>query len=165
MKSVSDLELIFELHFDKIYKFFYFKTLSKEIAEDLTSETFLAFADKLKKEDIEDEKKYIYGIAKIIFTKYLRTKYKENNVNFSDSEQFENYVEKVNEAKSINLEDVALKFIDMLPLKQQEVIRLRLIEKASLSEIAQRLGKNMNYVKTTQKRGLKSLKKLIACTP
>lgn len=165
MKSVSDLELIFELHFDKIYKFFYFKTLSKEIAEDLTSETFLAFADKLKKEDIEDEKKYIYGIAKIIFTKYLRTKYKENIVHFEDTNQFENYVEKVNEARSVNLEDVALRFIDMLPLKQQEVIRLRLIEKASLSEIAERLGKNMNYVKTTQKRGLKSLKKLIACTP
>ncbi len=165
MRSEYDLELIFELHFDKIYKFFYFKTLSKEIAEDLTSETFLAFADKLKKIDIDDEKKYLYGIAKNIFTKFLKTKYKENIVHFEDIQQFENLVESVNSEKSLHMEEIALKFIDMLPAKQQQVIRLRLIEKASLSEITEKLGKNMNYVKTTQKRGLKNLKKIIACTP
>jgi RNA polymerase sigma factor (sigma-70 family) len=50
----------------------------------------------------------------------------------------------------------------LLPEKQRIVISLRLIEKLSLKEIAQELGKNMNYVKTTQKRAIKNLKEIFA---
>jgi DNA-directed RNA polymerase specialized sigma24 family protein len=39
---------------------------------------------------------------------------------------------------------------------------MRLIEKMSLDEICEKLGKNMNYVKTTQKRGIRNLKFLIS---
>jgi DNA-directed RNA polymerase specialized sigma24 family protein len=40
---LEDVEAIYELFSERIYKFFYFKFTSKQIAEDLTSETFMAF--------------------------------------------------------------------------------------------------------------------------
>ena len=59
-------------------------------------------------------------------------------------------------------EEILLSRLVLLPEKQRTVISLRLIEKLSLKEIAKRLDKNMNYVKTTQKRALKNLKEIFA---
>ena len=162
-----DIGLIYELHFTKIYKFFYYKVLSQEVAEDLTSQAFLTFADIVKKHKlIKDPNKIIYGIAKNLFMQYLKQKYR-SEIPFSViGHDFEDYVDKsVNEITSkVKLEDRALKYIEKLPEKQKDVIKLRLIEKLSLKEICTKLNRNMNYVKTTQKRGLKSLKILVETT-
>jgi hypothetical protein len=44
-------------------------------------------------------------------------------------------------------------------------MHMRLIEKMSITEIALALGKNNDYVKTNQKRGVQSLRNMLACTP
>lgn len=160
----SEIETIYEGFVDVLYKFFYYRVLSKEVAEDLTSETFIQFVKGLKEDkEIENLRAYLFGIAKIIFINYLRQKYKDA-IPFSQiSENFEDYiVETVKERdNSPSDEDMLLKFIDKVPPAQREVLRLRFLEKNTLSEICTILDKNMNYVKTTQKRALKSLKQLI----
>jgi DNA-directed RNA polymerase specialized sigma24 family protein len=50
----------------------------------------------------------------------------------------------------------------MLPDKQRAILMLRLVEKRSLSEICELTGKDMNYVRTTQKRGIARLRELVA---
>jgi RNA polymerase sigma-70 factor (ECF subfamily) len=162
--TVSEIETIYEGFFEVIYKFFYYRTLSKEIAEDLTSETFIQFVKGLKEgKEIENHRAYLFGIAKIIFTNYLRQKYKDS-IPFSQiSEDFEDYlVDTVKERDNApSNEDLLIKFLDRVPPAQREVLKLRFLEKNTLSEICTILKKNMNYVKTTQKRGLKSLRQLI----
>jgi RNA polymerase sigma factor (sigma-70 family) len=59
-------------------------------------------------------------------------------------------------------EDILLSRLELLPKKQRAVISMRLIEKLSLKEIAQKLDKDMNYVKTTQKRAIRNLKEIFA---
>lgn len=159
----SFIEEIYQKHFTKIYRFFYYKVLSREKAEDLASETFLILVEKIKEEkNIEDPNKFLYGIAKIVFIRFLEQKYKEP-IRIDDDSNFFSYVDNfVKEVDRETPEERLLKYLDKIPEKQQEVIRLRLIEKLSLSEIAEKLGHDMNYVKTTQKRGLKSLKKLVS---
>lgn len=151
-------------NFTRIYKFFYYKVLSKEIAEDLTSETFITFVKIAKEQkEIENLKAFLYGIAKNIFLKYLKEKY-QSGIPFTEFEyDFENYADKyVEEIESKEtLEEIAMKFIPQLPSKQRQVIQMRFIEKLSLKEIAEKLGKDMNYVKTTQKRGIANLKKYV----
>lgn len=164
-KKNFDIGLLYDLYFDKLYKFFYYKVLSKESAEDLTSETFMVFADilKQKKDSIEDPVKFLFGVAKNIFLQFLKKKYKTEIPISVMGDNFEDYVDKsVNDIQRFDsLEDRALQFINQLPEAQKVVLHMRLIDKAGLSEICERLGKNMNYVKTTQKRGLKRLKELI----
>ncbi len=163
--DTHDLETLYDLYFDKLYKFFYYKVLSREIAEDLTSETFITFAHILKEnKKIDNVKAFLFGVAKNIFLKYLQLKYKQEIPFSSISENFEEYADTfVYEIeKRENLEDKVLLFLNKVPEKQRIVLQLRLIEKLSLKEICQKLDKDMNYVKTTQKRGLKSLKEIIA---
>ena len=162
----KELEQIYQQHFRKIYRFFYYKLLSQETAEDLTSDTFMKFVVITQtKSDIEDPVKYLYGVAKLVFLQHLKRKYQgvkfvslENENEFGGA--VDNLLDMVDEAETP--EDLALKYIALLPEKQKQVIKMRLLEKMSLKEICEHTGKDMNYVKTTQKRGLKNLKLLFA---
>jgi len=175
--SNEELTAIYDRHFTKIYRFFYYKVLSREIAQDLAGDTFVAFVDSLKNHhheghpQIKDPEKYLYGVAKIIFCEHLKEKYKAPNlVAYDNIPDFETAVtgelEEVDSKQTP--EELLLMYLDRLPEKQRLIIRLRLIEKLSLPEIVKKLGKDMNYVKTTQKRALKNLREIFennTCTP
>lgn len=166
--SDSELEVIYNAHFRKIYRFFYYKILQRELAEDLTSDTFIRYVEMLQQKqpgEIKDPVKYLYGIAKLVLLKHLHEKY--NSIKYipiEDEDDFGAYVddflEEVDQAKTP--EELALSYIEQLPDKQKEIITMRLINKMSLREICTETGKDMNYVKTTQKRALRSLKLLFA---
>lgn len=160
----NDIALVYDSQFDRIYKFFYYKTLNKNTAEDLASETFLTFVNLLNEhKEIDNLNAFLYGIAKNLFMQFLRKKYQEGIPFSAIDENFEEYAfEYVQESENTETsEEKLLKFLHLIPSKQQEVIRLRFIEKLNLDEICIKLQKDMNYVKTTQKRGIKSLKKAI----
>jgi RNA polymerase sigma-70 factor (ECF subfamily) len=168
MLTSNDIATIYDNYFEKIYRFFYYKFLSKDIAEDLTSETFMEFIAQLKKTtnaSIKEPEKYLFGVAKNMYLAHLRQKYHQIPTYDVEQEQdfgsvIDDCLEEVDETPTI--EEYALKFIAKLPDKQREVARLRFIDKLSLSDIATKLHKNMNYVKTTQKRAIKSLKEIVA---
>lgn len=162
----KELEEIYNKNFTKIYRFFYYKVQSKEIAEDLTSESFIKFVSVLKsKTDIISPERYLFGIVKLVFLQYLRNKYKAiKSIPIEKEQDFgsyiDNFIEDIDEKKTP--EEFAIEYINKLPKMQKIVLTLRLIDKLSLKEIADKLDKNMNYVKTTQKRGIKNLKLLIS---
>lgn len=165
--SQAEIQSIYQQNFEKIYRFFYYKTLSKDLSEDLTSETFLGFVDQAsRRDDIENCTGFLYGIARNVFLNYLKSKYKDPGFSV-DPEFFQRYVEGFVEEKDSKetLEEKAMKYIQRLPEKQGAVAYMRLIQKMSPMEIATKLGKNRNYVKVTLRRALKSLRQLIECTP
>ena len=161
-----ELEQLYNKNFVKIYRFFYYKVLSKELAEDLTSESFMKFlAINKTKQDILNKEKYLFGVVKLVFLNHLRNKYNSIKTIPIETEQdfgayVDNFIKEVDEEPTP--EDLALKFIHKLPEKQKIVVKMRLIEKKSLKEICEILQKDMNYVKTTQKRALKNLKILLS---
>jgi len=162
-KQNSKLKALYEKHFEKLYKFFYFKTFSKEVSEDLTSQTFLDFSEMIKKDhQIDDNKAFLYGIARNNFNEYLREKYIKleiENDAFDYVEYIDSYVDFAE--KETEFEKFVIKCIQKLPKKQKRILKMRLVEKKSLKVIADILKKDMNYVKTTQKRGIKKLKEIL----
>lgn len=162
----SDIEVIYNLYFKKIYKFFYFKTLSKTIAEDLTSETFLRLIIKNKSLKIESYKNFIYGIARNVFLEFLKNKYRNLTEEITDSieslspDNMSDFVENFSD-ESISLEDKLKKYITYLPNQQKLVINKRLIEKKSREEISIEMGITLHNVKIIQNRAINKLKKLI----
>jgi RNA polymerase sigma-70 factor, ECF subfamily len=170
----QELERLYNEHFRKIYRFFYYKILSREQAEDLTSDTFMRFVEMLEDKhasEVRDPVKYLYGIAKLVLLQHLKLKYNSiRSIPIEAEQDFGSYVDEfLDEVDSAPTpEELALKYIDQLPEKQRLILKLRLIEKNSLRDICTKLDKDMNYVKTTQKRGLYNLKLLFAageCTP
>ncbi len=164
----QDLNSLYEKEASSVYRFFYFKFFDKVTAEDLTSEVFLAFAQKVaQNKRMDDPRRYLYGIVKLVFVRYLRKKYISKMFVRVPVEEFAGrvdiFLEEVDSKPTI--EEFALEYIQKLPEKQKMIAQMRFVEKMDLAEICEKLGKDMNYVKTTQKRAIAALKKLAACTP
>lgn len=161
--AMLELETLYRENVSLIFRYFRLRTFSKEVAEDLTSEVFLRFAAKY---EVNSTRAYLYGIAKLVFLEYLKKKYKQELPLGDEIANFASHVEDfVSENNNADSRQKMLReLIEKLPEKQKEVIQLRLNEHLDISEICEKLGKDSNYVRTTQKRALANLKKLWACT-
>lgn len=155
-----DLSEFYDEHVNKVYKFFYIKCLDRTIAEDLTSDTFVAFMDQSNTHDISEHTKYLYGIMRNTWLQFLRSKYKQA---LTDIENIDDFAEHVND--HITEFDTAeepvnrlFPYIKQLPKRQREVLVLRLVDGKSVSEVARELGHDRNYVKTTYRRAITTLR-------
>ena len=158
-----DLPQFYDEYVDKVYKFFYIKNLNKQIAEDLTSQTFTLFVEQVSHQDIADYKKYLYGIMRNIWLQFLREKYKESLEYVESIDDFETYSKlDVYDFESSELPENRMRpFVDKLPKKQNKVLTMRIYQDMSTGEVAKQLGKDKNYVKTTYQRALKSLRGML----
>jgi RNA polymerase sigma factor (sigma-70 family) len=140
------------------------RTLNRDTAEELTAQTFLKFAEQCRKRaEVDSVQSYLYGIARHELMAHLRRKYL-----FLPLFQDWDIPEPASEPESTPVqthEDRLKELLPQLPLKQRQVIELRLLEKLSPDEIAERLGRDRNYIRTTQKRAVHNLRKLLARTP
>jgi RNA polymerase sigma factor (sigma-70 family) len=158
-----NLEDFYDEYVDKVYKFFYIKSLNKQIAEDLTSETFVSFLNQIDSKQVEDRKKYLYGIMRNVWLEFLKDKYKTQLNNVEQINNFEQYA-----AQTIKFFDETEEpisrlqpFVDLLPEKQREVLVMRAYKSMNIKETAENLGKDTNYVKKTYSRALKSLRVML----
>jgi RNA polymerase sigma factor (sigma-70 family) len=162
------IEEVYSTHVEKVYKFFYINCLNTQIAEDLTSQTFMILVERMQagQPAIADYKKFLYGIMRNVWLMHLRKKYQQNEQSIASIEDFETYIDReVENYEDLSVKQRAEKFINRLPDRQKEVVALRVLEEMSIKDIAVHLQKDRNYVKTTYKRGLKRLKELIAAGP
>jgi RNA polymerase sigma-70 factor (ECF subfamily) len=159
---MKELELFYDEHIDKVYKYFYIQCLNRHLAEDLSSETFVAFIAKAKNGSIDNQTKYLYAIMRNVWTNYLRKKYKESVDSYESIEDFEDHaIQIIENFEAQSLSQRAGKYIDRLPDKQRKVAELRLVQGLGIREIAKELGRTISYVKTTQNRALKELKLML----
>ncbi len=159
-----EIEELYDGYVDKVYKFFYIKCLDRDIAEDLTSATFVSYIEHTEGEAsiINDHVKYLYGIMRNTWLTYLRNKYRKQEFAIETMDDFEDYVaQEIEKFEDVPVKERAARVIALLPDKQREVVSMRLLEELSIKEIAAYFGKDTNYVKTTYKRGFRRLKKLI----
>jgi len=159
--SVAELEHFYEANLPKIYRFCFYKVLNREIAEDLTSQSFLKFVQEASRRVIKKPKAFLYGIARHVIMDFLRVKYQGKEVPLDEED--ETLIAEF-EAPEVHILDYLERLLPKVPEKQAIVLQLRFLEKLSLQEIATKLDKDVNYVSTTQKRGFISIKKLLQCT-
>jgi RNA polymerase sigma-70 factor (ECF subfamily) len=164
------LEETYDAYAGTVYRFFYIKCLDKAVAQDLTSQTFMALVERLHEErvagsdlTIRDMKKFTYGVMRNVWLMYLRQKYQRNEHVLEDADEFEAYVvDEIGEYGAHSVKQRAEPYINRLPERQRAVVYMRLLQERSIVQIAADIGKDTNYVKTTYKRGIKRLKLLIA---
>lgn len=160
---------IYDQYIDKIYRFIFLKVNSQEIAQDLTSETFLRGWEAFKKsqnpmtndQKIENIQAFLYKIARNLVTDHYREKGKTQVISAD-------YV-KITDPRP-NLEEKALLESDfdnlriaLASLKEeyQNVIIWRYIDNLSISEIAKILDKSEPATRVMLHRALKALKNSI----
>ena len=155
---------IYDRYVDKIYRFVFLKVNSEEVAQDITSETFLKgwerySADKQNSgNEIKNPRAFLYRIARNLIVDHYRQKNRVQIVPADDARIVD---------PKIDLQGQAARMSDLVRVKQalselnddyQNVIIWRYIEGLSVSETAQLLGRTNEATRVLTSRALKALR-------
>lgn len=142
----SDLEE----HYDKIYRYCFFKVKNREVAEDITQEAFLRFLNREDCQNIERKLPFLYTIARNLCIDEYR---KKKPLPLTKEEQIEDVG-----AEEKMITGISLKMaLAALEEEEREMILLRYVNEVPLAVIC----KMFNLSRYTVYRKLqKALKKL-----
>lgn len=153
-----DFEKIYSIYFKDVYYFLLSLSKDKEVAEDITSETFFKALKNIENFRGDSSiKTYLFQIAKNSYFDYLR-----KNKKIVSIDNFESI-----EIDSINTEDEFLEreesaylrnLVETLKEPQKSIIKLRIWEELSFKDIGTVYGKSENWACVTFHRAKKILK-------
>jgi RNA polymerase sigma-70 factor (ECF subfamily) len=150
---------IYDLYVRKIYEFIYFKTHHKQIAEDLTSQTFLKSLENIQKYNLEKGRfsSWLYAIARNSVIDYYRTKKHDLNIDdaWDISSKDDTALDTENKEKIEKLK-IHLK---KLTSDQRDVMILRVWNDMSYKEISEIVGKSEANCKMIFSRATEKIRK------
>lgn len=166
MQTISYTKFLtyYQEYHQKIYRYLYFRTYEdRELAEDLTSDTFLKAFEKLESYNPEYSfSAWIYTIARNSLIDHVR---KNSSIQNYDIEDYENYLgtEEDFSSKLDREKDQGqiLLHIKKLPPTHQEIVLLKYFNDYTNEEIQNTLDLNPNTLRVNLHRALKKLKELI----
>lgn len=140
-----------EEQYDKIYRYCYFKVYDKQLAQDITQETFLRFYRRGLSLDSNKELPYLYTIAKNLCVDSFRQK---------TAQRLEDVIEEITYdptedwISSMNLKMI----ISKLPQEEQELLFLRYVNEIEVTAICRIAGFSRFSVYRRLTKALKYLK-------
>ncbi|MBN1690059.1 MAG: sigma-70 family RNA polymerase sigma factor [Dehalococcoidia bacterium] len=153
---------IYDLHFDKIYRYIYVKVRSQAEAEDLTQDVFIKAYESIKNYKWRDLPitAWLFRIAHNRVIDHVRKTSKEKKASLDEAGAISSgdpvHMTELN-FEIYQLKDALLH----LPDAQREVATMRFISELSISEVALSLGKSEGTVKALQFNAIASLRKLL----
>lgn len=154
MKKIED---VYKEYANIIYKYVYSFSKSKDIAEEITQETFLIAVENIKK--FRGECKisvWLCQIAKHAFFKYIKKRKMEIPIDEVKAVIDEKVL--IDEICKKDEKDRLLKKIEKLKEPMQSIVKLRLETDFTFKEIGRIYGKNENWAKVIFFRGKEKLK-------
>ena len=158
--SRKNFSKIYDQYVNKIYRFVFLKVNSQEIAEDLTSETFLRGWESFKgnQNRVENPSAFLYKIARNLITDFYREKGKTKivpaeNIRIIDPNQ--NLEEKA--ILNSDLNNIRLALIN-LSEDYQNVVIWHYLDDFSIQEVAKMLDKSEEATRVLLHRALKALR-------
>lgn len=139
-----------EEQYDKIYRYCYFKVNNKEIAEDLTQETFLKYFRQKSYINRGKPLAYLYTIAKNLCIDFYRKSSKE--------EGLDDEVIAYDDVSAFETNHAIKQAVSELPLDLQELLLLRYANELGINEIADIMKISRFSVRRKLSRALDALK-------
>lgn len=159
---------LYDKYVERIYRFVFLKVNSREVAEDLTSETFLKGWEAFNKpqfsnpgSQIENPQAFLYKIAKNLVIDHYRQKSRFKIISTENAEFFpasENLEERIDVGMDMLRVRTAL---SQLKDDYQEVVIWHYLNELSISEIAKISEKSENTVRVALSRALEKLREEI----
>ncbi len=157
---------IYDKYISRIYRFAYLRVNSKDIAQDITSETFTRAWNKLKTDnpgsDVKNWAGFLYQIARNLVTDFYREKGKVQIISASYSPALIDPSMGLEEKAFLNSDMEQVKSaLSQLGQEQQEVIIWRYLDGLSNKEIAEILNKPQATVRVIIHRALEALRQIL----
>lgn len=157
-KDISAFDQIYEMHFQKIFRYVMARVSDRDVAEEVVSNVFYKAMKKLhmfRWRSIPFSA-WLYRIASNEISNYYRKRKRGSNI--ADKVRVEQEIPEDDEPLSYEFIHC---YIKQLPQKDQDIIVLRFFEKLSFAEIAEITGKKENTLRVNLHRALKKLESLI----
>ena len=158
-KKRKEFSKIYNNYIDKIYRFIFLKVSSQEIAQDLTSETFLRGWESFKNGNkIENPQAFLYRIARNLVTDHYREKGRAQIV----SAEYVSIIdprEDVEEAAVLK-SDLNTIRLALVSLKEdyQDVITWHYLDDLPITEVAKLLDRSEDATRVLLSRALQALR-------
>ncbi|HEU0085357.1 MAG TPA: RNA polymerase sigma factor [Candidatus Paceibacterota bacterium] len=148
-----------EEHFDALYRYCFFKTSSRDTAQDLVQETYLkAWNYLMKGEEIKNLKAFFYRILNNLIIDEYRKK-KTVSLDLLSEKGFDPGVNETERMENQIDGERAMKLLKKIPEMYREVIFMRYVQELSLKEMADILDQSENAIAVKVHRGLKKVEK------
>ncbi len=152
----------YQQYADAIYRHCYFRVYNKDLAEDLTQETFIKTWKYITEgKEVKSIKAFLYRVALNLIIDHSR---KKTALAFDDMKEKEVSV-RLHSIENSMIDDFEIKEIvatlDDLDEKYRQVITMRYIDQLSPPEIAKILGISTNAVSVKINYAMKKLREII----
>lgn len=154
--------LIYDKYVDCVYKYFLSRVQNQEIAEDLTSDLFIAVLNNLDRYKHSGHfRAWVFTIARNMFYKHLRVPCPSNIEDFDNLPSHMPLPEQ--EATDKQMLQKVRNFIRIQPDLDQEILRLRFVSGLKFSEISMVIGKSETATKKYFYRLLEKISSFVEC--
>lgn len=161
-------EKIYDRYIDTVFRFAYHRTGNRQLAEDLTSDTFLRALKRIGSFTWQgrDLGAWLITITRNLVADHFKSG--RNRLEVSSAEPFD--ASGKEPATTYGPEDATLRYLTDKKLlsvlkelnpEQQECITLRFLNGLSVAEVAQAMGKNEGAVKALQYRAVRTMRRLL----
>jgi RNA polymerase sigma-70 factor, ECF subfamily len=164
-KKRKEFEKIYEENVDQIFRFAYLKVSSRDEAEDITSNVFARFWEKIKKQErhedaqIKNPKAFLYTITRNLVIDYYRTKQEKETVDIEKVVKVDEKVE-IHE-KAVLLSDIeeVKDALERINENYKDIVIWYYLNELTIPEIAELLEKPEANVRVLIHRAVEALKK------
>ena len=158
--SLSAYQTLYMRYLDPVYRYFFFQTHDKFLAEDLAQEVFIKMWRAIK--SFNEEKgsftSWMYRIAHNLLIDHYRGKKPLSLKENLEASYSEDWLEKLDRDEKLHKVKEALL---ELPKDYQEVVILRFFEDLAVEEVAQIISKSEENVRVIQHRAIRKLKEIL----
>ena len=154
----SALSTLVKKSYPFVFRYFYYRSVTREDAEDLTSEVFVRVVNSIK-----GQKGYfpawLISIARNLLTDYYRKRGRSRETSLEEIKEPSSDSDE-NEKDTLHPDDIR-KMLDMITEEQKNVIILRFIEGNTNEEVAKIMNKSIGAIKALQFRALSALRDIL----
>ncbi len=149
----------YDTHFEKIFKYCYYRTSDRELSKDLAQQAFMkAWASLQDGANIENIRAFVYTTSHNLIVDWYR-KRKDVSLEVMAEDGFDPHDATQDPERDAELESL-LRILEELSPEDRELIILRHVENAKPREIAKLLGKDTNLISVRIHRATRKLKEI-----
>lgn len=155
----SALATLYKNNFDDVYRFVFSRVGSKEVTEDIVSETWLALINNLEKFNGNSKfKTFAFGFALNMIRRYIQKNSTKTAELTEDILEIEDAP--LLEQKLIRLEKHLIKVLNKLAKNYREVLETRFLKGLNITETALQLNMSAANVRVVQHRAIKKAQEI-----
>lgn len=152
---------LYDLYFDRIYSFIFFRIHHKEVAEDLTEDVFIKSWTRISSVQAESFGGWLYSIARNTLIDHYRKQ--KDTVDLSEIEDLIESPQNVVDETDLQLnQKILLDLIRKLTPEQQIIMKLKFLEGMENEEISEMISKSEGSIRVVQHRAIQRLQELMA---